>query len=343
LNINGTVNIDLSDFRPAAGAQVLYKVQILFNGTPSAVVTYTINGGTPETVTLNPNGGSTVVATGSLTQNTVYTLVSITYTGVDACSQNLTGSATVVVNSLPVVTLQDGFICIDPVTSAVTRPYLLNTGLNQAQFTFEWFDQNGLIPFATNSFYEANAVGQYGVTIKDIVTGCEASAFANVDSSSPPTDFTYTVSGFFADNPTVVITATPAGQYQYQLDFGPFQESNVFDNISSGTHTITVRDEQECDVLTKSVLVIDYPRYFTPNGDGINDTWNIPTISGISLTKIYIFDRFGKLIKEMTADGSGWDGTYSGQALPAADYWFTINYEEAGSNKEYKAHFSLKR
>jgi gliding motility-associated-like protein len=220
---------------------------------------------------------------------------------------------------------------------------LLNTGLNEAEFTFEWFDVNGTIPLASNSFYEVSVAGQYGVTITDVITGCQATAFANVDESSPPIDFDYTVSGFFASNPTVVITATPVGNYEYQLDFGPFQSSNVFDNIETGPHTITVRDPEACDVLTKDVMIIDYPRYFTPNGDGINDTWNIPTINGISMTKIYIFDRFGKLVKEMTTTGLGWDGTYNGQPLPATDYWFTINYQETGINKEFRAHFSMKR
>ncbi|RYZ97591.1 MAG: T9SS type B sorting domain-containing protein, partial [Sphingobacteriaceae bacterium] len=318
------------------------STQVIFDGTAGAVVIYTINGGTPETITLNA-GVPTILPTGTLTQTTIYELVSVTYPGVDACSQNLTGSATVTVNPLPSVKIEDGFICVDPVTSAVTRNYIIDTGLNQAQFTFEWSDANGIIPLATNSFYEASAVGQYGVTITDIVTGCKATAFATVDQSLPPTDFTYTVSGFFANNPTVVISATPAGNYEYQIDYGPFQESNIFDNLTAGTHTISVRDAQGCDVLTKTVLVIDYPRYFTPNGDGINDTWNIPTINNVSMSKIYIFDRFGKLIKEMTASGSGWDGTYNGQLLPAADYWFTINYQEAGVNKEFRAHFSLKR
>ena len=320
------------------------STQVLFNGTPGAVVIYTINGGTPETITLDLTGIATILPTGTLTETTIYELVKVTYTGPNACSQDLVGSATVNVNPLPSVTLEDGFICIDPVTSAVTRPFLLNTGLNTGEYTFVWFDQNGVIPFASNSFHEVSAVGQYGVTIRNNVTGCEASAFANVDQSAPPTDFSYTVNGFFADNPTVVITAIPAGQYEYQLDFGPFQESNVFDNIAAGTHKITVRDAQACDVLTKEVFIVDYPRYFTPNGDGINDTWNIiPSINGISFAKIYIFDRFGKLVKEMTTSGSGWDGTYNGQSLPATDYWFTIKYQEAGINKEFKAHFSLKR
>ena len=318
------------------------STQVIFNGTAGAVVSYTINGGTPETITLNA-GIATILPTGTLTKTTVYELVSVTYTGPDACSQTLTGSATVTVNPLPKVVIEDGTICVDPITLATTRTYLLNTGLNEAEYTFEWFDVNGSIPLATNSFYEVSVIGQYGVTITDIITGCQASAYANVDQSLPPLDFDYTVSGFFADNPTVVITATPIGNYEYQLDFGPFQESNIFDNITAGTHTITVRDPEACDVLVKDVLVVDYPRYFTPNGDGINDTWNIPSIYGISLTKIYIFDRFGKLIKEMNVSGAGWDGTYNGKPLPGSDYWFTLNYQEAGINKEYRAHFSLKR
>jgi gliding motility-associated-like protein len=318
------------------------STQVIFNGTAGAVVIYTINGGSQETITLNA-GVPTILPTGILDETTVYELVSVTYTGPDACSQALTGSATVTVNPLPSVALEDGTICIDPVTLVTTRTYLLDTELNEAEFTFEWFDANGSIPLATNSFYDVNVVGQYGVTITDIITGCQATAYANVGQSSPPTDFDYTVSGFFASNPTIVINATPIGDYEYQLDFGPFQSSNVFDNIEAGTHTITVRDAEACDVLTKEVLIVDYPRYFTPNGDGINDTWNIPTINGISMTKIYIFDRFGKLVKEMTTSGLGWDGTYNGQPLPATDYWFTINYQEAGINKEFRAHFSLKR
>jgi gliding motility-associated-like protein/uncharacterized repeat protein (TIGR01451 family) len=317
--------------------------QISFSGTPGAVVIYTINGGTPETVILNPAGGLTLLNTGSLNETVVYELVRVTYTGTDSCFQDLTGSATVIVTPLPVVTLEDGFICIDPVTFATTRPYLLNTGLNTADYTFEWFDVNGLISGVSNSFYEVSAVGPYSVTITDIISGCQASAFVNVDESKPPTDFDYTVSGFFEGNPTVVITTTPAGDFEYQLDFGPFQESNIFDNLEGGTHTITVRDPEVCDALTKDILVIDFPKYFTPNGDGINDTWNIPSIKAISMTKIYIFDRFGKLVKEISTSGSGWDGTYSGQLLPATDYWFTISYQEAGINKEFRSHFSLKR
>ncbi|MEH1009477.1 T9SS type B sorting domain-containing protein, partial [Winogradskyella sp. ECml5-4] len=98
-----------------------------------------------------------------------------------------------------------------------------------------------------------------------------------------------------------------------------------------------------CGLTTEPKFVIDYPLYFTPNGDGKNETWNIEGIG--SSAKIYIFDRYGKLLKQLSPDGNGWNGTYNGNALPTSDYWFRVEYNEPITNerKEYKAHFTLKR
>ena len=54
---------------------------------------------------------------------------------------------------------------------------------------------------------------------------------------------------------------------------------------------------------------------------------------------------FGKLLAQLDPDGTGWDGTYNGSQMPATDYWFKILYIEGNDSaqKEYKAHFSLKR
>jgi gliding motility-associated-like protein len=88
---------------------------------------------------------------------------------------------------------------------------------------------------------------------------------------------------------------------------------------------------------------INYPLFFTPNGDGFNDTWNIVGLANQPNTKIYIFDRYGKLIKQISPTSNGWDGTFNGRPLPSTDYWFTVTYEEDSQTKEFKAHFSLKR
>ncbi|MGB1231440.1 MAG: T9SS type B sorting domain-containing protein, partial [Winogradskyella sp.] len=92
------------------------------------------------------------------------------------------------------------------------------------------------------------------------------------------------------------------------------------------------------------VTVIDYPLYFTPNGDSYHQTWNITdTDNELGNAKIYIFDRYGKLLKELSPTGNGWDGTYNGKPMPTSDYWFKIIYTESGQQKEFKANFTLKR
>ena len=55
---------------------------------------------------------------------------------------------------------------------------------------------------------------------------------------------------------------------------------------------------------------------------------------------IYIFNRYGKLLKELNPNSLGWDGTFNGLPLPADDYWYTIKLED---NREVKGHFSIKR
>jgi gliding motility-associated-like protein len=89
--------------------------------------------------------------------------------------------------------------------------------------------------------------------------------------------------------------------------------------------------------------VIDYPKYFTPNADNYHDTWNIIGGNCGSITKIYIFDRYGKLLKQLDPSGNGWDGMYNGSLLPSSDYWFRTVYLEDGVEKEFNKHFTLKR
>ncbi|MEC4005694.1 T9SS type B sorting domain-containing protein, partial [Flavobacterium sp. SUN052] len=99
-----------------------------------------------------------------------------------------------------------------------------------------------------------------------------------------------------------------------------------------------------CDPLVLTgVLSIDYPHYFTPNGDGINDYWNIVGLQNQPMAKIYIYDRYGKLIKEISPQSQGWDGTYNGNLMISTDYWFKVFYNELNTVKEFKSHFSLKR
>jgi gliding motility-associated-like protein len=153
------------------------------------------------------------------------------------------------------------------------------------------------------------------------------------------------VSNYFDDLQVITVLASGPGEYLYQLDLGPLQESSVFENVPAGLHTITVFDKNSCgpSLSDPNIMVINYPKFFTPNGDGFNDHWNITGLADQPNSRIFIFDRYGKLIKEISPAGSGWDGTYNGNELPATDYWFTVDYLENTTPKQFKAHFSLKR
>lgn len=157
-------------------------------------------------------------------------------------------------------------------------------------------------------------------------------------------DVSWTASAAFEDNQILTVLASGPGSYLYQLDFGPFQESPVFENVIAGTHTVTVMDQNGCSAPIKNsnVLLINYPKYFTPNGDGFHDTWNIIGLEN-SASTIFIFDRHGKLLKQISPNGAGWNGTFNGHELPSSDYWFTVEYTEYQVKKEFKAHFALKR
>ena len=115
--------------------------------------------------------------------------------------------------------------------------------------------------------------------------------------------------------------------------------------VPGGEHTVYVRDVLQCDEIFFVAFVIDYPKFFTPNNDGYNDTWNINGIATQPNAIIYIFDRYGKLLKQLSPLGTGWDGTFNGDQLPTSDYWFVVEYVEPLSNvkKQFRAHFTLKR
>ncbi len=145
------------------------------------------------------------------------------------------------------------------------------------------------------------------------------------------------------------INVTGDGNYEYAIDNreGPFQNSAVFENVSNDFHYVYVRDRNGCGTTESSVQrqlsFDDFPKFFTPNGDNVNDFWQYitPEIQDeIILTAIHIFDRYGNQLAVVDPKSRGWDGTYAGRRLPSSDYWFKA---VALNGQEIKGHFALKR
>lgn len=252
---------------------------------------------------------------------------------------------TIVVHKIPDPVLNGGTVCINSTTSQVIKTHRINTGLSMTTHTFQWFLEGNLIANAAQNFYVANAPGFYSVIATSKLTQCPSKAITVEVIRSEKAVLSVNVTDGFESNQVItVIAAGIGGDYMYQLDSGPFQESNVFTNVASGEHIITVRDMNGCEDASISAYVLNYPKFFTPNGDGFNDTWNIKDLADQPLSVIRIFDRYGKLLKEIKpSDHTGWDGYYNGNPMFGSDYWFVVTYVENGISKEFRAHFSLKR
>lgn len=158
------------------------------------------------------------------------------------------------------------------------------------------------------------------------------------------TSLNWIVTDSFIKNQIITVTSPLGLNYVYQLDSGVFQTGTIFQNVASGLHSITVKEINGCSQLTENnILVIGYPKFFTPNGDTYNEYWNISELRNQLNCRIQIFDRYGKLLKEISPKELGWDGTFVNRPMPADDYWFTVEYLENSSIKIFKSHFSLKR
>ena len=134
----------------------------------------------------------------------------------------------------------------------------------------------------------------------------------------------------FETDASVTAIASPVSpDYQYAVDDSGWQSSPVFENLSDGVHILRVRNRFGCGEVSTRFTVVDYPKFFTPNGDGFNDTWNVGGRTSLQISNVYIFDRYGKLIKTLSQGDYGWDGTFNGQPLPADDYWFKIIFQKS--------------
>ena len=249
--------------------------------------------------------------------------------------------------SLPEFTV----FCVDE-NMDLTSPVSLGRDLG-SDYEYEWRVSDEIISSdPTIIINELPADSQISVSIDHPESGCELEFSTIVAKVSKPEILSIDISGSdFGDGYTV--TALPENfigqeyaEFEYRLDNGNWQDREIFKKVPPGNHTITAREKNGCGVLTsESFFLVGYPRFFTPNADGYNDNWNLITDSNITIKRLYVFDRYGKLITKLNPSNKGWDGTYNGSDLPADDYWFRVEFvdEKTGDYQEYMSNFTLMR
>lgn len=249
-----------------------------------------------------------------------------------------TGQLELIVEPIPKIkTLENKILCEGELsivlTPGIMPPALIN------DFSYLWSTGE------TTPSISINKEGNYNVTV------------TNKSNCSSVKNFEVTLSYLARINEIIIKDLKPQNEvfvdvvnpdeYKYMIQFQNgsatvLQDYPIFENIPGGVHELIIENNQGCGQVRKQIIVLQAPAFFTPNGDGYNDYWNIKGINATidQTTSIYIFDRYGKFLKQLAPSGSGWDGTFNKFPLPSDDYWYTVKLE---GGRESKGHFSLKR
>lgn len=215
--------------------------------------------------------------------------------------------------------------------------------------SYEWYKLSGSgnslvaqgqdVTITELGFYELETSFLY--TVNGTTVRCANSVSFEVIPSSTAIIQDIVINDFSSNN-TVQIEVTGEGRYEYSMDGVSYQSGNLFSNVTPGFLRVFVRDLNGCGVTQKEVAVMGYPKFFTPNGDGINDFWQITGINEQFQSDAFIgiYDRYGTLITQLDTNAIGWNGMVNATKVPASDYWFKILLD---NGREFKGHFTLKR
>lgn len=203
---------------------------------------------------------------------------------------------------------------------------------------YEW--SNG----STTQTISITDAGTYSVVVKKkfLDAFCASKpATIIVEKSGPAKLISIKTKDWSENSNYLEVDVSGLGNYEFSLDNIKYQQSSIFDNLRSGLYTIYVRDTNGCEPLLKiETYFLHYPKFFTPNGDGFNDIWQIDAANMEPFLKTRIYDRLGKFIYEINGNTGGWNGTLKGQPLMSDDYWFVVERQDG---RVFKGHFSLKR
>ncbi|MCV9932354.1 T9SS type B sorting domain-containing protein [Flavobacterium sp. LS1R47] len=235
-------------------------------------------------------------------------------------------------------------------TAKVNTDCVNNLGANFVTITIDVTNTNpsdidyaldGSTTYQLSNIFENVAPGRHTVTARH-TNGCEQTTLPFIIEVLQPLTLTLADGGL---NEIVATATGGGGDYQYTLDGEPYGSVNKFIIYKSGTYTVTVTDKNGCTATaTRYFEYIDVciPNHFTPNGDGINDTWAPGcTINYKDLT-FDIFDRYGRVICKYKL-GQKWDGRYNGAELPSGDYWYVLKLNDNKDDREFVGHFTLYR
>lgn len=144
-----------------------------------------------------------------------------------------------------------------------------------------------------------------------------------------------------SSNGSVVLNAPINGAppFLYSLDELNWVTSSAFDGLAAGPYTAYFLDDQGCrDSLKFEIETLIPPPTpkdsvvittgFSPNGDGTNDTWELPGLNEFPQAVVEIYNAWGALVFRSEGAYTPWNGTYNGKDMPPATYYFVIDFKD---------------
>jgi len=198
-----------------------------------------------------------------------------------------------------------------------------------APYNYFWHQYNATI--GTGSTIVSLHAGDYFLQVFD-ANNCKKEAYFSVTEPSEmilyPEANPVTCKG--AKNGLVGIQIV-GGNSPYKILWNTNDTTNIVNNLGAGQYYVTVTDDNTCSktlyiLLTESPsLCLKIPDAFTPNGDGINDTWQIEFIEMYKDAIIFVFNRWGQKLYQARSGDEFWDGTFNGKLVPAGTYLYVID------------------
>jgi gliding motility-associated-like protein len=243
----------------------------------------------------------------------------------DNCFQVVT--ITLILVDVPLINIDDSVILCE--NSTVT----VNAGAGFDSYSWSTGETTESIVIATAGNYSVTVTQNHGATM------CTSVKDFTVTLSNRATINGIEISDWTANQNTVEAFVSGLGDYEYSIDNATWQDSSVFTGLEPGHYYVYVRDKNECGTVKDDIYLLNYPKYFTPNGDGNNETWHVEFATYEPGIVTEIFDRYGRLLKVLQYRDY-WDGTFNGAQLPSTDYWFVV---KRANGRMYKGHFSMMR
>jgi gliding motility-associated-like protein len=318
------------------------STSINFNGTPNAVVNYKVNSGNIQTIVLNSQGiGS--ISTGNLTISTNYELVDVTTSISPFCSQALSSSILITVESSPVISF----------TSDITKGcaplkvQFTNSSSNSSDCIWDFGDgvKSSGCGTISHTFYSP---GCYDISLASksqygCVGNLKIPSFVCVEAN-PKAAFNPTPDVLSGLNTISIMENISSGAVNYQWSFGdgsvssevnPEHNYSINDGVENYTIQLIAKSDFGCvDTAIVTIRVIEeliyfIPNAFTPDGDKLNQTFQPVFTKGYDpfSYNMVIMNRWGEIIFESNDAKVGWDGTYGGTIVQDGVYTWRISFK----------------